>query len=107
MTRVLGMIYYTITMVQKDEYAWELVQVFSKIARDRELLRAFLEDILTPAEYKEIPMRWQIVKQLACGIPQREIAKNLHVSIATITRGSRELLNKKGGFWQALRKLSK
>lgn len=92
---------------QKDAYAWELVQVFSKIAHDKKLLRAFLQDILTPTEYKEIPVRWQIVKQLACGIPQREIAKNLHVSIATITRGSRELLNKKGGFQQALRKLSK
>jgi Trp operon repressor len=50
-------------------------------------------------------MRWQIVKQLACGTPQREIAKNLHVSIATITRGSRELLNKKGGFQQVMKKV--
>ena len=89
---------------QKDAYAWELVQVFSKIASDKKLLRAFLEDILTPTEYKEIPMRWQIVKQLAKGISQREIAKNLNVSVATITRGSRELLNKKGGFWQVLKK---
>ena len=90
---------------QKDAYAWELVRVLSKIAHDRELLRAFLEDILTPTEYKEIPVRWQIVQQLARGIPQREIAKNLHVSIATITRGSRELLNKKGGFQQVIKKV--
>ena len=90
---------------QKDAYAWELVRVFSKIARERELLRAFLEDILTPTEYKEIPTRWQIVKQLARGISQREIAKNLHVSIATITRGSRELLDKKGGFQQVIKKV--
>jgi TrpR family trp operon transcriptional repressor len=90
---------------QKDAYAWELVRVFSKIARERELLRAFLEDILTPTEYKEIPTRWQIVKQLARGISQREIAKNLHVSIATITRGSRELLDKKGGFQQVIKKI--
>ncbi|TSC56140.1 MAG: TrpR family transcriptional regulator, trp operon repressor [Parcubacteria group bacterium Greene0714_21] len=90
---------------QKDAYAWGLVRVLLKIAPDQKLLRAFLEDILTPTEYKEIPIRWQIVKQLACGIPQREIAKNLHVSIATITRGSRELLNKKGGFQQIIKKI--
>ena len=89
---------------QKDAYAWELVQALSKIASDKKLLRAFLEDIFTPTEYKEIPVRWQIVKQLAKGISQREIAKNLNVSVATITRGSRELLNKKGGFWQVLKK---
>lgn len=63
----------------------------------------FIEDILTPAEFEKIVTRWQIIKQLSKGVPQREIAKNLRVSIAKITRGSRELRDKKGGFWTVLK----
>ena len=92
---------------EKERYTEELLGVIHKIAGDKDLLKAFFQDILSPAEYKELGVRWQIVKQLAGGISQREIAKNLRVSIGTITRGSRELLDKNGGFWQALRKLSK
>lgn len=58
----------------------------------------FLSDLLTPAEYEDIVKRWQIVKQLSNGIPQRQIAKNLRLSIAKVTRGSRVLLDKNGGF---------
>ncbi|KKW09287.1 MAG: hypothetical protein UY44_C0004G0002 [Candidatus Kaiserbacteria bacterium GW2011_GWA2_49_19] len=63
----------------------------------------FMEDILTPSEFEEIVTRWQIVKQLSKGIPQRGIAKKLVVSIAKITRGSRELRDKNGGFWKVLK----
>ena len=94
-------------MKQNDEYMWELIGVLQEISGDKKLLYAFFVDILTPAEYRELGMRWQIVKQLAKGVSQREIAKNLKVSIATITRGSRELLNEKGGFQQVLRKILK
>jgi Trp operon repressor len=45
-----------------------------------------------------LAVRWQIVRQLQKHVPQRKIAKNLRVSVATVSRGSRELLNKKGGF---------
>ena len=62
----------------------------------------FLEDILTPVEFEDIITRWQIIKQLSRGVPQREIAKQLGVSIAKITRGSRELKDKKGGFNKVL-----
>ena len=63
----------------------------------------FMEDIFTPTEFEEIVTRWQIVKQLSKSVPQREIARNLGVSIAKITRGSRELRDKKGGFWKVLK----
>lgn len=62
-----------------------------------------MEDILTPTEFEEIVTRWQIIKQLSKGVPQRKIAKNLKVSITKITRGSRELRDKKGGFWKVLK----
>jgi len=85
-----------------QKYKKEIIDVFCHI-KDRTLMDEFLQDILTPAEYEDITTRWQIVKQLARGTPQREISNNLRVSIAKITRGSRELQNENGGFWSALR----
>lgn len=95
-------------MIKEDKketiLAKELVEVFQKIADDEDLMRKFLRDILSPKEYKNLGLRWQIVKQLAKGLSQRQIADNLHVSVATITRGSRELRDKKGGFARVLQK---
>ena len=82
----------------------ELTEVFQKVSQDRELLKEFLKDILTPKEYKLLGIRWQIVKQLGKGLSQRQIADNLGISTATITRGSRELLDKAGGFTKVLEK---
>ena len=62
-----------------------------------------MEDLLTPAEFEEIVARWQIIKLLSKGMPQRKIAKYLGVSIAKITRGSRELRDGKGGFNKILK----
>ena len=86
------------------KYAGELIEVLQGVSKDKKLFINFLKDILTPKEYKMLSMRWQIVKQLAKGISQRQIAENLGVSIATITRGSRELLDKAGGFHYVLDK---
>jgi TrpR family trp operon transcriptional repressor len=94
-------------MTKDEVYAWELMSILQQISGNKQLLREFLIDLLTPTEYQEIMTRWQIVKQLYKGVPQRKIAKNLNVSIATITRGSRELRDKKGGFAKALKFLSK
>ena len=76
----------------------ELVTVFQKASENKEVLREFLLDILTPAEYGEVVTRWQIVKRLAEGEAQRTIARDLKVGIGTVTRGSRELADKNGGF---------
>lgn len=83
-------------------YKNELVSAINQI-NDAKLLNAFLVDLLTPKEYEEIVKRWQIVKQLHDGTPQRQIALNLKISLSKITRGSRMLLNKKGGFNQMLK----
>ena len=75
------------------EYGVELENLIKKASKSPSLLHEFLFDLLSPAEYKDLAVRWQIVKQLEKGISQREIAKNLKVSISTVTRGSREMLN--------------
>jgi Trp operon repressor len=64
--------------------------------KDEKSLRAFFEAILTPKEIEEIPTRLQIVKMLKQKVPQREIADKLRVGVATVTRGSKEIL--KGNF---------
>lgn len=94
-------------MLYKTEYAQEFEELVKKLAKDKNLLHEFLFDILSPTEYKELAMRWQIVKLLKKGLTHREIADELHVSVATVTRGSRELANKNGGFEQVFEKFYK
>lgn len=79
------------------DYATELADTIVSM-KDRQTAKDFLKNILTPGELKEISKRLQIVKLLKKGIPQREIAKRLDVSIGTITRGSRELKYGAPGF---------
>lgn len=85
----------------KNKHKQDFLTILSTI-KDLKLLDAFLIDILTPNEYDEIVKRWQVVKQLSQGVTQRQIAKNLQISLAKISRGSRMLLDKKGGFNQIL-----
>ena len=88
-----------------DHYKKELIKILQLAAKDKNLLDEFLQDLLTIKEYKEVATRWQIVKQLSKKVPHRKISKTLKIGIATITRGSRELQNPKGGFRQILKSL--
>ncbi len=89
------------------QYGQEMEELLAKTSKDKKLFHEFLFDLLSPKEYKDLAVRWQIIKQLKKNIPQREIIKNLKISMATVTRGSRELLNKKGGFDQVWNKYYK
>ena len=89
------------------EYKHELIEVFSKIFGDKNLMKEFLMDILTPAEFEALSLRWQIVKKLNKGETHRSVAGDLGLGISTVTRGSRELRNKNGGFHLMLKKLGK
>gem|GEM_PF-643929 len=59
--------------------------------KDGALTGQFLGALLTPRELSRLDLRWRLVCLLAAGVPQREIAKKLGVSLCKITRGSREL----------------
>lgn len=54
-----------------------------------------LNNLLTPAELLEIANRMQIIHMIEAGIPQRKIAEELGVGIATVSRGARVLKEKK------------
>lgn len=75
-----------------------LTQFIDHIAsiEDRAELESFLQAILTPKELEELPKRLQIVKMIKKGIPHHQIAKDLGVGVATVTRGSKEVQS--GGF---------
>ena len=51
----------------------------------------FLSEILTPAEISTLSKRWRILKMLNEGFSQREIAKELQVSLCKVTRGAKIL----------------
>jgi TrpR family trp operon transcriptional repressor len=87
------------------EYRRELATILSKAGSSTELMNEFLLDIMTPAEFDEVALRWQVVKHLRRGETHRAIAEELGLGISTVSRGARELRNKKGGFARLLEKL--
>jgi len=84
-------------------------QAYKALVRMLELSRttaewdALLQDLLTPNERESLAERWQIIQLLAKGMPQRDVAHTLGVSISKVTRGSRVLQEGKGGFLKALK----
>ncbi len=87
----------------QKKFMEELVAIIAKISKDQELTHEFLKDLFTPAEYRDVGTRWQIVKRLRKGDTHADIAQSLHVGVATVTRGSRELSDWNGGFQRVLR----
>ena len=68
----------------------ELMRAFLDV-QTKEKMYDFLQGILTPKEILELSNRLQIVKMLKRGISHHDIAGKLHVGVATVARGSREL----------------
>lgn len=81
----------------------ELCELLAQLDTAGEV-RSFLQGLLTDKELGEIPTRLQIVKLLKKGASQREIAAQLGVGIATVTRGAKEI---KSGRFKALKLDSK
>jgi len=78
----------------------EMAKALSKA--DPSLVEEFLYSLFTSSEADEIAKRWALVKQIADGRPQREIAKDLGLSLCKITRGSRELKKEASAFKRML-----
>ena len=66
-------------------------------------IRAFLEDLCTPAELEAMTDRWRVVPLLQQGMPYREIHELTQVSVTTIGRVARTLERGAGGYALALR----
>lgn len=68
-------------------------------------LRAFLDDLCTPAELEAIADRWRVVPLLIDELPYRDIHDQTGVSVTTIGRVARCLGQGAGGYRLAAERL--
>jgi TrpR family trp operon transcriptional repressor len=87
----------TIDDPRVNENLLELSQALAKTG-DAGLIEDFLRCLLTQAEIADIAGRWALVKALRKKMTQREIARDLRISLCKITRGSRELKKANSAF---------
>jgi TrpR family trp operon transcriptional repressor len=76
-----------------DKLKQQFLNLITEVEQTEEL-NDILDLLLTLKEYQEIANRVEIFKKLDEGETQRDISDELEVSIATVTRGSREMQNK-------------
>jgi TrpR-related protein YerC/YecD len=93
-------------MAQAPPLPADLVNVLASF-RSPSDLALVLTDLLTPAEIRSVAERWEIVKRLDAGEPQRRVRDELGVSVTTVSRGSRGLQYGVGGFRIALDRLAR
>ncbi|MFD0738555.1 YerC/YecD family TrpR-related protein [Lysobacter koreensis] len=81
----------------------ELASAFAGL-RNPAQVRAFLEDLCTPAELEAMTDRWRVVPLLLDGMPYREIHDRTLVSVTTIGRVARTLDRGAGGYAAAIKR---
>ena len=89
-----------------NKHYQELLELFLSINTEKEA-DLLLRDMFTPQEIDALCERWQLIQRLHEGMSQRDIAKELQISVGTVTRGSRALQYGAGGFEYFLKKLHK
>ena len=83
----------------------EISNVLSQLD-NADFIEKLMNELFTEKELKNLSSRWEIVKLLDKGVTQRKIAKDLHLSLCNITRGSKEL-NKKESAMKKILELNK
>ena len=91
--------------------AWRTPDVealFDAVVRleDREEVAAFLRDLCTLGELRDLAQRWAVVRLLHGGLHYAEISKRTGASTATITRIASWLNHGEGGYREALDRLA-
>jgi TrpR-related protein YerC/YecD len=74
--------------------------------RNTKEIRNFLEDLCTPAELQALVDRWQVVEYLQKNLPYRKIHDLTGVSVTTIGRVARCLVDGAGGYQTAISRTS-
>ena len=70
-------------------------------------VRKFFEDLCTPNERQALADRWRVVELLKAGLSYRAIYEKTGVSVTTIGRVARCLLQKEGGYNLVYERLQK
>lgn len=66
----------------------EISKLVKNINTEAEIT-AFFKELLTESEIETLSKRWRILGMLKQGYTQREIAKELQVSLCKVTRGAK------------------
>jgi TrpR-related protein YerC/YecD len=72
---------------------------------DSNEIRAFLEDLCTPAELEAMVDRWRVAQLLNQGLSYRDIREATNVSVTTIGRVARFIERGTGGYRTVLDRL--
>ncbi len=88
---------------QAEDALDDLAGAFARLTAPAQV-RAFLEDLCTPAELEAMSDRWKVVPLIAAGVPYREIHDRTLVSVTTIGRVARTLERGAGGYAVALKR---
>lgn len=75
------------------------------VQQSRAEVRALLIDLCTPAELEAMSDRWHVVPLLLVGLPYREIHDRTAVSVTTVGRVARCLVQGEGGYRTAAERL--
>ncbi len=73
------------------------IQEISKLVKNlhtEKEIETFFKELLTKSEIETLSKRWRILELLNQGMTQREIAKDLQVSLCKVTRGAKILKEK-------------
>ena len=82
-------------MNRNKMYEIEIISSILADKRDTNEIYNFIVEMFTNSELETLSKRWRILEMLIEGKTQREIAKDLKVSLCKVTRGSHILKNKK------------
>ena len=76
-----------------SDLTFSLADICSVLCRisDSDQMQEFLSEILTPSECRDLALRWELMRRLKKGDPQRQIAAQLGISLCKITRGAKIL----------------
>jgi len=99
-------------MTEKTRHPWEtremteLFDAFSSL-KSRLQLEIFLRDLCTLGELEAMAHRWKVARLVHRGVPYTEIAEQIGVSTATVTRVAHWLNHGEGGYRIAIDKVKK
>ena len=78
----------------------DLIKVFCE-TKDPKSMKQLFSEMFTDREQKDFVLRWDLLKDLYQGLPQREIAAKHKISLCKITRGSK-ILKKENSYVKKL-----
>ena len=89
-----NLIIYNVSMSRNKNKEISEISTFLTNTKSKKEIESFFMEILTNTELDTLSKRWRILSMLSDGCTQREIAKELKVSLCKVTRGSKILKNK-------------